>query len=299
MNILLTGATGFLGSHLARALVQASHRLVIVKRSSSDCARLADIASEMIAYDADEEASVYRLFAEQGPFDAVIHAATAYGRRGESDVGLLEANVLFPLRLLQLCCEQGTRLFVNTDTFSRDSLAQGAPHLAGYHLTKKQFAEWGAYIAKKYGLTFANMRLEHVYGPFDQSDKFIPYVISQCLRDGAQLALTSGEQKRDFVYVEDVVAAYLLLLREKSSLPAEYAEFQVGTGKATAVRELVEKIHSLTRSTAVLQFGAFAQREGELMCSQADTGKLGALGWQARVSLEQGLKLILQKEAAD
>ena len=296
MNILLTGATGFLGSHLARALVQAAHRLVIVKRSSSDCARLEDIVGEIIAYDADEEASVYRLFAEHGPFDAVIHAATAYGRRGESDVGLLEANVLFPLRLLQLCCEQGTRLFVNTDTFS---LAQGALHLAGYHLTKKQFAEWGAYIAKKYGLTFANMRLEHVYGPFDQPDKFIPYVISQCLRDGAQLALTSGEQKRDFVYVEDVVAAYLLLLQEKPSLPAQYAEFQVGTGKATSVREVVEKIHSLTRSTALLQFGALAQREGELMCSQADTGKLGALGWQARVSLEQGLKLILQKEAAN
>ncbi|MGN7468381.1 NAD-dependent epimerase/dehydratase family protein [Brevibacillus sp. SAFN-007a] len=296
MNVLLTGATGFLGSHLARALLVAGHQVTILKRSTSDCSRLADIASELAACDADAAAPL-SAFSRHGPFDAVIHAATAYGRKGESDAALVEANVLFPLRLLHACCEQGTRLFVNTDTFSRASLALGATHLAGYHLTKKQFAEWGALTAARHGLTFANMRLEHVYGPGDQPDKFIPYVIRHCLQDGARLALTSGEQKRDFVYVDDVVEAYLLVLRHKDALPMGYLDYQVGTGKATTVRELVETIHSLTRSTAKLQFGALAQRSGELMCSQADTRMLQALGWQGRVSLAEGLALTLQQTA--
>ncbi|MGZ0052655.1 NAD-dependent epimerase/dehydratase family protein [Brevibacillus gelatini] len=298
MKVLLTGATGFLGSHLARALLAEGHQVTILKRSTSDCSRLADIASELAACDVDA-ADLLSAFSRHGPFDAVMHAATAYGRRGESEAALVEANVLFPLRLLRACCEYGTGLFVNTDTFSRASLAFGATHLAGYHLTKKQFAEWGAHAAVQYGLAFANMRLEHVYGPDDQPDKFIPYVIRQCLQDGARLALTSGEQKRDFVYVTDVVEAYLLLLRQKDSLPkGAYLEYQVGTGRATAVRELVEKIHSLTCSTAQLQFGALPQRPGELMCSQADTRKLRELGWKERVSLEQGLTMLLQKETA-
>ena len=296
MKVLLTGATGFLGSHLARALLREGHQVTILKRSTSDCSRLEDIASELAACDADA-ADLLSVLSRHGPFDAVIHAATAYGRRDESDAALVEANVLFPLRLLHACCEQGTGLFVNTDTFSRASLAAGATHLAGYHLTKKQFAEWGALTAKQHGLTFANMRLEHVYGPGDQPDKFIPFIIRQCMRDGARIALTSGEQKRDFVYVADVVEAYLLVLRQKDSLPARYMDYQVGTGSATTVRELVEKIHSLTRSTAQLQFGALAQRPGELMCSQADTRALQALGWQGRVSMEEGLALTLQQTA--
>lgn len=295
LRIMLTGATGFLGSHLARALVRNKHHVVILKRSFSDCSRLGDIAGELTSYDLDK--TELRIpFERHQPFDAIIHTATAYGRRDESDAALVETNVTFPLQLLQASIQHGTELFLNTDTFSRTALAWQATYMLGYHLTKKQFAEWGSHLSAIHQTTFANLRLEHIYGPFDQSSKFIPFITNWCLRNIAELAVTAGEQKRDFVYVDDAVNAYLVLLENRSALPKGFVEYQVGTGQATSIRELVQKIHALTHSSIELKFGAIPYREKEIMCSQADTTALERLDWKSKVRLEDGLAMMLERE---
>lgn len=292
---MLTGATGFLGSHLARALVRNHHHVVILKRSFSDCTRLTEVAGDIISYDLDTT-DLCVPFERHQPFDAIIHTATAYGRRDESDAALLETNVVFPLRLLQASIKYGTSLFLNTDTFSRKALSWQATYMLGYHLTKKQFAEWGEYLSVMHQTRFVNIRLEHVYGPFDQPTKFIPFVIRQCLRRNVEIALTAGEQKRDFVYVDDVVEAYLALLSESTVLPKGFSEYQVGTGCATSIRELGQKIHTLTQSSAQLKFGAIPYREQEIMCSQADTTALKMLGWKSKVELDAGLAKMIKLE---
>lgn len=295
LRIMLTGATGFLGSHLARALVRNHHHVVILKRSFSDCSRLAEVAGDITSYDLDTT-DLCVPFERHQPFDAIIHTATAYGRRDESDAALLETNVTFPLRLLQASIKHGTSLFLNTDTFSRAALSWQATYMLGYHLTKKQFAEWGEYLSAIHQTRFVNIRLEHVYGPFDQPTKFIPFVIRQCLRRNVEIALTAGEQKRDFVYVDDVVEAYLALLIESKVLPKGFSEYQVGTGHATSIRELVQKIHSLTKSSAQLKFGAIPYRDQEMMCSQADTTALKTLRWKSKVELDAGLAKMMKVE---
>lgn len=292
---MLTGATGFLGSHLARALVRNNHTVIILKRSYSNCSRIADIADELISYDLDQT-DLAVPFSRHLALDAIIHTATAYGRSGESNAELIEANVLFPLRLLQASIQHGIGLFLNTDTFSRKALSLYATYLLGYHLSKKQFAEWGEHLASSHPMSFVTVFLEHMYGPFDQPTKFIPYVARECLGGNAELALTAGEQKRDFVYVDDVVEAYLVLLRERAALPKAYSEYQVGTGFASSIRDLVLKIHAMTGSAISLRFGAIPYREQEIMYSCANTSGLKELGWKSSVSLDDGLARMLKKE---
>lgn len=281
MKVLVTGATGFLGSHVVKALLNQGHDIVILKRSFSDIWRIANVLPYLSAYDVDN-CELELPFCEHGKIDAVIHTATCYGRKGERVSEVMEANTAFPLRLLETATFFNTTTFFNTATILYK-------YLNSYSLSKRQFAEWGRQFAEDQKITFVNIKLEHMYGPGDDDSKFVTFVIKSCMENMAELKLTPGEQKRDFIYIDDVISAYSLLLKKSAMQKEFFQEYDLGTGKAVSVRELVETVHSLTNSTAKLNFGALPYREHEIMESRADIGPLNALGWSSKVSLIDGL----------
>lgn len=295
MIVLLTGATGFLGSHLARGLLQDGYTVIILKRSGSDCSRIADILPRLHSCDVDR-GEWQELFTTYDKIDAIIHTATNYGRHGESLAEQVQANVSFPLQLLEMAIRHHISFFLNTDTFSRVP-AVSSSHLKGYNLTKKQFLEWGMMLARSSSLRFRNMRLEHVYGPLDSVNKFVPFVIRKCQQQAGELDLTLGEQKRDFIYVEDVIAAYRTVLAKMVASKESFVEYQVGTGVATSIREFVQLVHKMTASRTILNFGALPYAESEIMLSQASTSALQGLGWSSRVNLKDGIQKIIDQEA--
>ncbi len=285
-RILLTGATGYLGSHLATALLGAGHSVVALKRTTSSLRRLERIQPNLTLLDVDG-LDFQALFKEHGKFDAVIHSATTYGRNGESVSQIAETNLGFPLKLLDGAVAAGVPVFLNTDT-ALDKF------LNAYSLSKTQFAEWGRHFARQKKIRFLNLRLEHFYGPGDDDSKFTTYVINSCLKNAPELRLTPGQQRRDFVYIDDVVAAYMLLLEKEKSLADWFVEFDVGSGEAVTIRQFVELAQRLTGSRTYLNFGAQAYRDGEVMLSQADVDPLQKLGWHCGHTLEQGLKLVIE-----
>ncbi|CAI8979113.1 CDP-paratose synthetase [Brevibacillus sp. IT-7CA2] len=291
MKILVTGATGFLGSQLVKALRLDGHTVIILKRSTSDCSRIQDILSDLITYDTDRGQWEAPFF-EQGRIDAIIHTATCYGRNNESNATMVDANVTFPLKLLDAAMRFDTPVFLNTDTFS-SAPVRLSKHLQPYNLTKRQFREWGKCLADTSSLQFINVRLEHLYGPYDNTNKFVSTVIKSCLENQPELRLTEGKQARDFIYVDDVVSAFCVLLAHATRLPAGFTEYQVGTGTATSIREFVELVHQMTQSSTVLKFGSIAYTDMEIMHSQADIRPLQALGWNQRVKLEDGLRKVM------
>jgi nucleoside-diphosphate-sugar epimerase len=291
MNVLVTGATGFLGSHITRALLEQGHGVVALTRPTSDLSRLRGLAGPLRLLGCAPDA-LDGIASELEGIDAVVHAATCYGRNGEADSDVLRANVLFPLRLFELACRGGVRTFLNLDTcFNTWPIRYR--YLQGYTLSKRHFAEWGSVLAEARGVRFLNLQLQHPYGPGDAAGKFVPFVVAECLA-GRDLKLTAGEQRKDFVYVDDVVSAVLLLLGKADGLAAGYHPFECGTGQAVTVRQFVETVHALTGSAARLNFGALPYREGEIMFSQADTGALRQLGWSPRWGLEEGVGRILR-----
>ncbi len=288
MKILLTGATGFLGSHLLRSFIRNSWQVVIFKRSFSDISRIKDLIKEVKSFDIDV-VPLEEPFEECGPFDCVVHTATNYGRHGETAMEVLKANLSFPLGLLQAATFFNTKTFFNTTTILY-------AYLNHYALSKRQFEDWGRVFANQENIQFINIRLEHMYGPGDDPSKFTTWTVQGCLKNIKKLDLTFGEQKRDFIYIDDVVSAYGLLLKKVPNLKDKFQEFDLGTGKAVTVREFAETVRQLTGTETKLVFGAKPYRKHEPMHSEANISRLNEIGWKPRFDLEQGLANTIQVE---
>jgi nucleoside-diphosphate-sugar epimerase len=180
--------------------------------------------------------------------------------------------------------------FLNMDTaLSRDVNA--------YTLSKHQFAEWGRVFAahRAATLSFVNLRLQHLYGPGDDRSKFTSYVLHSCHENQPTLGLTAGDQMRDFVYIDDAVAALTLIAERRATFGAT-ADIEVGSGAAHSIREFALAARRLTYSTTHLDFGAIPYRASEVMHCVADITALSALGWRPEFDLESGLRRYISLE---
>ncbi|MCU7799939.1 MAG: NAD(P)-dependent oxidoreductase [gamma proteobacterium symbiont of Lucinoma myriamae] len=292
--ILLTGATGFLGSHILESLIKNNYQPVIVKRSMSDTWRIDHLLTQVKIYNMDE-VDLEQAFTEQ-KIDVVIHTATNYGRIDESISEIIECNLVFGLKLLDNCLKFNVNTFINTDTFSNTSTSK-QKYLNIYNLSKKQFVEWLYQQSDK--IQIINLKLEHMYGPKDNSGKFVSWLLSEFEAEVPEIKLTLGEQKRDFIYIDDVVSAYILMLKNILILP-EFNEFDVGTGKLISIKSFVEKLkqvyeNEINEAKSYLNFGGIPYREGEMMTVSVDNQKLINLGWSPKFTLENGLKRLLKE----
>ncbi len=292
MKILITGASGFLGSALTRRWATGRHELALLVRPGSSLRRLQGLSSccQLLPCATDTEAAaVARDFAPE----AVAHTAACYGRQGETPAQMLDANVRLGLVLLQALAGMA----VDTDVTFVNAGSALHPAVSPYALSKAQFVQWGMLLAEQepQGLRFVDARLQHFYGPGDDASKFTTQVLHACHENVPRLDLTAGEQRRDFIHIDDVVEAFDTLVCQAWRLPRTMT-VDVGTGEAPTVREFVELVHTLCRSRTRLEFGARPYRPGEPMLCRADTSVLRGLGWTPRYDLRRGLRQTLDLE---
>lgn len=317
MKVLITGGSGFLGSAAALHLQAAGHELALLLRPGSSVARLGQAASRMQLGRCSSDAEIAGFVRAVQP-QAVLHTACSYGRQGETALQLLDTNLRFGMLLLQALNSpsDGPRHFINIGS----ALSH---HVSAYALSKAQFAQWGGLMARTGGPRFTNVLLQHMYGPGDDGNKFSSLVLRACRSHQPSLALTAGEQRRDFIHVDDVVSALALLLQMPAGrvdgavdagVDAELAagvhvhaadhlhshqavtEIELGSGQAPTVREFVETVHALTASRTRLLFGALPYRPGEAMHCQANISRLTGWGWAPRHTLRSGLQDTLKRD---
>lgn len=288
-RVVLTGVTGFLGSHLASALLAQDCDVIGLKRRASSLHRIRDLLPDLTLVDIDN-AEIDTIFNSFGEVDTIIHTATNYGRTTESVAEIFEANTAFPLRLLDAGTRAGVHAFINTDTILDK-------YLNLYAFSKNQLLEWGRFFALHKKIVFWNLRLEHFYGAGDDSTKFTTHIVNSCLSNVPEISLTLGEQQRDFVYIEDVIAAYIILFDQIQEAAPELRQFDIGSGTSVSIREFVMLVKSLTGASTRMNFGVLPYREAEVMHSVANVEPLMALGWRCENDLETGLNKLLRKEA--
>ena len=291
--ILLTGATGFLGSHLLKTLVNKGYKVVVLKRSTSDMWRLKGFEHTFKSYDIDR-VPLQKVFEDQY-IDTIIHTACVYGRKGESMQQILETNLMFGIELLNKGISFNTQTFFNTSSL----YATLSKCLNYYTLSKVQFDEWLKMASDK--IQVLNMKVELMFGEQDADNKLTSWILSQFKENKTEVNLTSGVQKRDFIYIDDIVSAYTTCL-DNISILKSFNDIDVATGRLTSIRDFIElikdsyeKITNKKLSTS-LNFGALPDREGELMEPQVDNSRLCSLGWQPKRSLEENIEQFVKHE---
>ena len=285
MSILITGGSGFLGSALARHFQGLGHSVALLLRPGSQLNRFkdCDINAFRIGRCANDEEITQFIQGVQPQI--IVHTACAYGRQGERLIDVVDANLRLGVLLLEATRSiQQQVTFINTGTVLE-------PTVSDYALSKHQFVAW----AKRFTVAsdgkhqFINVLLQHMYGSGDDPSKFTTHVLKACSANKTTLDLTAGKQHRDFVYIGDVVSAYGTIVQQRDRLNT-VQDIEVGSGEAPSVREFVETVHQLTKSTTKLNFGAISYRSNEAMLCKADVSRLKEMGWTPRYSLVSGLK---------
>lgn len=280
MEILLTGATGYLGTRLAKELIAKGHTVSCICRRTSDLTILKSLPEASVKFIYNDEQSI-KTYLNTGQLpECVILSACSY-EKGAPDEIIVESNLNFPLLVLRLCIYAGIKKYINIGTSLPESLNL-------YALTKKQFSDYGKYYSERMPIEFTTLLLENYYGPNEPDNRFIPNCI-QNLQQNKALLLTTGLQKRDYVHIEDVLSGILIILEQ--SLPL-YQEFPLGSGEAPSIRELIEYLKNITKSDSTLFFGAVPKRRHE-PDSIADLTKLKKLGYQPHYSWQEGMKTLL------
>lgn len=288
-KILLTGATGFLGSHLLESFITQGFDVAVLKRSTSDDWRIIHLLNEVKIFNIDK-ITLKEVFNDFKP-DIIVHTACNYGRNNEALIDILKTNLIFAVDLLEHAVLNNTSTFINTDSLLPRSINN-------YSLSKSQFSDW----LQKYSdqIQCVNFKIEHMYGIRDDRKKFIPWIIEEMIYKNEIINLTSGIQMRDFVYVSDVVAAFNLVIQKRGTLKA-WNEFQIGTNDFTQVKKLVLKLGLILEKKfdkiilPRLKFGSLPYRKEEIMVPTVNNSKLISLGWDSLVTIDQGLKKIIKE----
>lgn len=298
-RVLITGADGFIGSHLTRRLLQEGLVVGIIEHQDCAFCRIEDVLDKIENHICDlrETSRVHKIIQDFRP-DIIFHLAAYYTveHRSSEVHTLVETNVLGTLNLLEAAKVCGIDYLVNTSssfvygqkthpTKEYESLDP----LNLYALTKLQAEQACSFYARKYGLKAVTCRLFPPYGPEDNERKLIPHSIRSFLL-GEPLKLTTGKQKWDYIHVSDIIEAYVKLL-DVSHFKDEHEIFNIGTGKAFSIREVIEKIQQIMNVDEVPDWGAYPHRENEVMFLCGDIKKArNNLMWQPRITLEEGLE---------
>jgi nucleoside-diphosphate-sugar epimerase len=226
----------------------------------------------------------------QRQYDAVIHTVCDYGRQGQSAFEITQTNLMLGLELLDAAANNGVNTFLNTDSLL-------SPDVNAYALSKHQFVDWLKFYSNR--IQVINLRLEHMYGPKDDPTKFVSWLLTQFKTKVKRIPLTEGYQKRDFVFITDVVNAYKTTFNSSSEL-TEYTEFDVGSGSLTSVREFVTALKDAYREVdrdciTELGFGDTPMRSNEKSEIKVDLSALHGLNWENTTTLDEGLKTLVRE----
>jgi len=305
MKILLTGGAGFIGSHLAGALLKDGHQVVIVddfndyyspllKKENLDDIR-DNPRLEVIDADIRDRPRMEELFYRHG-FAAVIHLAARAGVRSSLvDPSLYQdVNVGGTLTLLDTARQSGVRRFVFASSSSvygdcpRLPLRESEPFLdpvSPYGLTKLTGEHLCRVFNRQYGLSIAALRFFTVYGPRQRPDMAI-HLFSRLISEGQEISVFGdGTSRRDYTFVDDIISGITLALKAE----VNFEIFNLGGGHSITLAELIELLGEKLGKCPILKWLPF--QPGDVMSTLADVSKARELlGYQPATELADGIE---------
>jgi UDP-glucose 4-epimerase len=283
--VLVTGASGFIGTHLCHRLVEAGAAVHALSRRA-----VSSNASPLTWWQGDvaEIEVVRNLFRKVRPRTIYHLASHVMGAANlEHVLPTFQGNLQSSVNLLVAAAENGCSRLIMTGSLAEPEPTKGEIFpVAPYAAAKWASSGYARMFHALYGVPAVLARVFMVYGPAQQDlSKLIPYVILSLLR-GKSPAISSGDRPVDWIYVDDVVEAYLAL----AQVPGiEGKTIEIGSGKLTSIREIVDRVAGLVGGQTKPTFGALPDRPMEPV-RIADVGQTrDRIGWTPRTPLSEGL----------
>lgn len=292
MKVLLTGASGFIGSHVGATLADAGHQLICLKRRTSNLRRCAAFRDRAVWVDADAAGWKEQIISQRP--QAVIHCSWSGVMAAErndwklqtqnldlfSDL-LLIAEAVKPIRFIAL----GSQAEYGPISGRVSEQHPLAPNTA-YAAAKLSCLTFLETCARQNQISHAWLRLFSVYGPGEGGQWFIPGLIRQ-FREGKAPQLTGCEQRYDYLHVRDLAAGILAALRQ----PEAVGVFNLGSNTSVPLKTVVQLVRQFSGSKAEPLFGALPYRPQQSMHIEGDSSKFNrAFAFAPRISLEEGLR---------
>ena len=302
---LVTGAYGFIGSALVRALLERNVEVTVLRRDVTPHSALVlerlEERVNTVAGDVTDGALVERAITDY-EVDTVFHLAaqTLVGAARRSPQSTWEVNVAGTWTVLEACRLLGVARVVvaasdkaygdNDDLPYREDIALRPRY--PYETSKAAADLIARSYWHTYGVPVATTRFANVYGGGDLNrSRLIPEVVGAALARRRPIIRSDGTPQRDFLFLDDAVAAYLAIADALDGEDARGEAFNAGGGRAYAVREVVDLICSIAGSEVEPDIRGLGIPHGEIERQYVDSSKLRELtGWQPRVGLEEGLR---------
>ena len=300
-QVLVSGASGFIGSHLIRLLIEEGAEISVIVRYGSieHNVRLSYCWEKMRIIEADIRniESLSPLRAEK--FDFIFHLA-AYNHVGNSFLHVgeaIETNCTGTTNLLETVQDYGKFIYISTSEVYGQQ--EPIPFVEDMYPHPNSPYAVGKYAGELYSLMkqrqsnspIVVIRPFNAFGPYQSTRAVIPELIDKCLR-GVPILTTEGKQTREFNFVTDLSEG-MLLAALSDNVVGEI--INLGTGKDIAIRDVATLIHKKTNSKSELRIGALSSRPNEIWKMSSDATKAKEiLGWEPKVTFEEGLDATIE-----
>ena len=301
MRTLVTGGAGFIGSHIAEALLSEGHEVAVLDNLSSGKRENLPGGVELFVRDVRDREAVFDVFESFRPTHVSHQAAQISVSQSVKDPYFdAETNVLGGLNVLDAAVRGGVKHFVFASTGGaiygevpegqRATEEWPARPASPYAAAKASFEYYLSVYRQQFGLSYTVLRYGNVYGPRQDphGEAGVVAIFSQRLLRGEPVRVYARERRgdeggvRDYIHVADVVAANMLALKQAVS-----GVFNVGTGTGHSTAEVLDAVSAALGVAPVVEH--YGVRPGDLQRSVLDPGKLEKLGWQANVDFTNGI----------
>jgi nucleoside-diphosphate-sugar epimerase len=299
-KVLITGATGFIGANLVRRAIGAGADVSIFTRMSSDTWRINDKLECVSLHKVDllDYEKLMLTIRDIDP-EIIYHTAAYGGNPAQKDFKkIITSNYIATVNLVNACKKSNFELFVNTGSSSEygiKTLPMSEEDLLepmnDYGVAKSAATVYCRFAAKSERLPIVTLRLFSPYGSYEGSTRLIPSAILDCLH-GKNPMITSLAFVRDFLFIEDIMVAYLKALDAKD---LEGEIINIGSGHQHSIGDVVQEIIKLTGNNVVPEIGGSMRWSNEPAKWEADISKAKRLlNWEPKYDLTLGLRATIK-----
>ncbi len=300
-RVLVTGGTGFVGASLARRLLADGCEVHLAVRPNYSPWRIEAIRDSLHFHEAAlHDAQAVRTMVERARPDWVFHLAVHGAYSWQRDMAeMTRTNFDGIVNLVDACASSGVEALVNAGSSSEYGAKDHAPQESEalepnscYAITKAAATHYCRFAAQERDMHLPTLRLYSVFGPYEDPNRLIPALIKAGAA-GSLPPLANPAIARDFVYVDDVVEAFILAAKTKTSERGPI--YNVGTGVESKLRDVVETARRVMDIRCEPEWGSMPDRAWDTTVWRSDNRKIRErLGWAPAFDFEAGLRRMLE-----